>query len=95
VREVKYEFYTMIRKVLQAYCYDGKSHGGLPSTLLPEFKGGATQSGHMPKYIRWQARRDIFQLVEKRAFKRDAKTSDGQQLYAQLFYQRLIYYPSL
>ena len=44
VREVKKEFYSMIRKILVAFTN---------AYMLPDFKGADTRSGHMRKYNKW------------------------------------------
>jgi hypothetical protein len=76
----------MIKKVLIAYT---------DSKLLLEFKGAKKDSRHMTNFMRWQTRKDIFQLLKKKEFKESARNLDDQQYFKQEFFQRLIYYPLL
>ena len=71
MRDVKFQFFEMLKMVLQTYCIPRKECPK-DQILLSEFKGGATESGYMPKYIKFAADRDIFKLVERRVFKKTA-----------------------
>jgi len=74
VYEVRLEFYKMIRNVLVSYT---------TPNLLMDFKGAKKESRHMTNFMRWQTRKDIFQLIKKREFKHEAKTSEDTPLYRQ------------
>jgi len=64
---VRIEFYKMIRKVLVAYT---------EKKLLMDFKGAKKESRHMTNFMRWQTRKDIFQLIKKKDFKYEARALD-------------------
>lgn len=61
----------MLKMVLNTYCIK-KKDCPREQILLPDFKGGVTESGYMPKYIKFACDRDIFKLVDRRAFKKHA-----------------------
>lgn len=86
VFEVRLEFYRMIRTIILAYT-DKK--------LLFDFKGAAKDTRHMTNFMRWHGQfKDIFALINKKAFKNLANQMDNGQV-RQQFYQRLVYYPML
>tara|TARA_B110000285_G_C15127449_1_gene621221 strand:+ start:2222 stop:2404 length:183 start_codon:yes stop_codon:yes gene_type:complete len=58
-----------------------KKQGKDNEVMLTDFHGGDTQSGYMPKYIKWQADKDIFKLVDRKNFKKYAKDLNSNQLY--------------
>lgn len=64
---MRIEFYKMIRKVLVAYT---------EKKLLMDFKGAKKESRHMTNFMRWQTRKDIFQLIKKKDFKYEARALD-------------------
>lgn len=67
VLEVRLEFYKMIRKVLVSYT---------SQNLLMDFKGAKRESRHMTNFMRWQSKRDVFQLIKKKEFKHEARSLD-------------------
>lgn len=62
----------MIRNVLISYT---------TPNLLMDFKSAKVESRHMTNFMRWQTRRDIFQLIKKKVFKHDARSQEDIPLY--------------
>lgn len=73
MQEVKLEFYKLIRKAIIAYT---------EKSLLIDYKRANQHSRHMTNFMKWQHyNRDIFMIIDKKKFKKDAKSLDGKLLY--------------